>query len=158
LSFLDSSSYASFQSSDIGREISVSAFRLAAGSPVEDCDWPSRSGSLLLALSTEDVASLLFAALVPVLAETGLEDVDEEKAFAAFDLNQDVLDPGAAGSCLLCRPNVASLLVRSRDNLDRMPPRELKSQSNREASQRIEVLVYLAELGHRAELRWMRSC
>ena len=104
MSLLDSSSYASFQSSDIGREISVSAFRLAVGSPVEDCDWPSRSGSLLLALSTEDVASLLFAALVPVLAETGLEDVDEEKAFAAFDLNQDVLDPGAAGFCLLCRP------------------------------------------------------
>jgi hypothetical protein len=36
-------------------------------------------------------------------------------------LNQDVLDPGAAGSCLLCRPDMASLLIRSRDNLDRMP-------------------------------------
>ena len=56
------------------------------------------------------------------LSGEGGKEYLEEKAFAAFHLNRDVLDPGAAGSCLLCRPNVASLLVRSRDNLDRMPP------------------------------------
>jgi hypothetical protein len=32
------------------------------------------------------------------------------------------------------------------------------SQSNREAGQSIGVLICLAELGHRAELRWMRRC